>query len=89
MHNLALGYIFGKQKKVASALPLAIASASLEYRPAYRLVGWMYTTGTGADANTFKAIRWDFKGMVNPISNKLESLYRTPKSWQKAFDAAY
>ena len=49
----------------------------------------MYTTGTGVAANTFKAIRWDFKGMVNPISDQLDSQYRTPKNWQKAFDAAY
>ena len=89
MYNLALGYLFGKQKKTASALPLATAASSLEYRPAYRLVGWMYTTGTGVAANTFQAFRWDLKGMVNPINNKLESLYRTPKTWQDRFDIAY
>ena len=89
MYNLALGYLFGKQKNVSSALPLATASSSLEYRPAYRLVGWMYTTGTGASANSFQALRWDLKGMVNPINKNLESLYRTPEAWQKAFDAAY
>lgn len=89
MYNLALGYLFGEQKEIASALPLATASSSLEYRPAYRLVGWMYTTGTGVAANTFQAIRWDFKGMMNPINAQLESLYRTPGTWQKTFDVAY
>lgn len=89
MYNLALGYLFGKQKNPSSALPLATASSSLEYRPAYRLVGWMYTTGTGTGANTFQAFRWDLKGMVNPISDQLQSLYRIPKTWQARFDAAY
>jgi serine/threonine protein kinase/TPR repeat protein len=89
MYNLALGYLFGEQPATDSALPLASAASSLEYRPAYRLVGWMYTTGTGAPASNLQAFRWDLKGMVNPIGDKLSAKLRNPKDWQKAFDEAY
>jgi len=89
MYNLALGYLFGEHRNPSRALPLATAAASLEYRPAYRLVGWMYTTGIGAPASNLQAFRWELKGMVNPVSEKLKAQYRNPVRWKNAFEDAY
>ncbi|GMT40010.1 MAG: hypothetical protein IEMM0001_0745 [bacterium] len=89
MYNLALGYLFSDVRNTDKALPWVTQAAEKEYRPAYMLIGWMTTTGTGASANRVKAIRWDLKGMVNPISSVLHSQYRIPKKWQDDFINQY
>ena len=89
MYNLALGYHFSELRNPSKALPWVRQSAEAEYRPAYMLIGWMKTTGTGTRASTVGSIRWDLKGMVNPISNTLHSQYRIPKKWQSKFMVKY
>ncbi len=89
MYNLALGYHFSKLRDPKKALPWVTKAANKKYRPAYMLIGWMTTTGAGTEASRVKAIRWDLKGMVNPISSVLHSQYRIPKKWQEDFMREY
>ncbi len=89
MYNLALGYHFSDVRDEKKALPWVLQAADAEYRPAYMLIGWMTTTGTGTRANRVASIRWDLKGMVNPISEELHKQYRIPKKWQSAFMVKY
>ncbi len=89
MYNLALGYHFSGISDPSKALPWVRQSAEAEYRPAYMLIGWMTTTGAGMRASRVGSIRWDLKGMVNPISNSLHSQYRIPKKWQNKFMVKY
>jgi len=89
MYNLALGYHFSDTKSPGKALTWVRQAADKEYRPAYMLIGWMTTTGSGTTASRMKAIRWDLKGMVNPISSILHSQYRIPRKWQSDFMIQY
>lgn len=89
MYNLALGYQFSDVRNPEKAMPWVTQAAEKKYRPAYMLIGWMTTTGTGTSASRVKAIRWDLKGMVNPISSVLHSQYRIPKKWQDDFMIQY
>ena len=89
MYNLALGYLFSNVKQESKAWDWAKKAADEEYRPAYMLAGWMVTTGTGKRANRFDSIRWDLKGMVNPISSELHKQYRIPTKWQEDFMVKY
>jgi serine/threonine protein kinase len=89
MYNLALGYHFSSISNPPKALPWVRQSAEAEYRPAYMLIGWMTTTGAGMRASRVGSIRWDLKGMINPISNSLHSQYRIPKKWQSKFMVKY
>ena len=89
MYNLALGYHFSSILDAEKAMPWVMQSAEKKYRPAYMLIGWMTTTGTGTSASRVSAIRWDLKGMVNPISSELHSQYRIPKKWQDKFMIQY
>ncbi len=89
MYNLALGYHFSDVRDEKKALPWVLQAADAEYRPAYMLIGWMTTTGAGTRANRVASIRWDLKGMVNPISEELHNQYRIPKRWQSAFMVKY
>ncbi|MEA1888615.1 MAG: protein kinase [Pseudomonadota bacterium] len=89
MYNLALGYHFSALKNPSKAMPWVTQAAEKEYRPAYMLIGWMTTTGAGTQASRISAIRWDLKGMVNPISSELHSQYRIPRKWQDKFMIQY
>jgi len=89
MYNLALGYHFSDVRNPEKAITWVTQAAEKEYRPAYMLIGWMTTTGAGTTASRVKAIRWDLKGMVNPISSVLHSQYRIPRIWQKDFMIQY
>jgi len=89
MYNLALGYHFSDMKNPDKAMPWVVQAAEKKYRPAYMLIGWMTITGTGTPASRVKAIRWDLKGMVNPISSALHSQYRIPRKWQDDFMTQY
>lgn len=89
MYNLALGYHFSDISNPGRALPWVRSSAEAKYRPAYMLIGWMTTTGTGVRASRVGSIRWDLKGMVNPISESLHAQYRIPKKWQSKFMVKY
>ena len=89
MYNLALGYHFSDVRDAPKALSWVKQAAKKEYRPAYMLIGWMTTTGTGTRASRVNSIRWDLKGMVNPISSELHSQYRIPKNWQEDFMVEY
>jgi len=89
MYNLALGYHFSDMKNPDKAMPWVVQAAEKKYRPAYMLIGWMTITGTGTPASRVKAIRWDLKGMVNPISSVLHSQYRIPRKWQDDFMTQY
>ena len=89
MYNLALGYHFSDISDPSKAWNWAKQSADEKYRPAYMLVGWMKTTGTGTNANRFGSIGWDLKGMVNPISSELHRQYRIPTRWQEDFMNRY
>jgi TPR repeat protein len=89
MYNLALGYLFSTKENQEIAFSWVKKAADDKYRPAYALISWMSTTGTGTKANRFSSFGWELKGMFNPISEELHDQYRIPRGWQKKFAAAY
>lgn len=85
-YSLALGLLFGPQPRAREAAAMIQALAKKEYKPAYRVLGWMYTTGTGLGKNAKQAVVWSAKGTNFGAP-------RVPKqviaSWQASFERAY
>ena len=88
-YNLGLGLIFGPTPDPAIAARWISALAELNYKPAFRLLGWMYTTGTGVEHSISKSVRWAAKGVIsNPVGPSPRPDW-VVTSWQQRFDAAY
>lgn len=85
-YNLGLGLLFGPQPDSAEASRVIGALAEDDYKPAYRVLGWMYTEGVGLRRSVKQAVRWSAKA----------SSWREPPSpsgvvepWQRSFEQAY
>ncbi len=87
-YNLSLGLVFGPHPDPGSAAHWMKQLADDDYVPAYRVLGWMYTTGTGVGRSIRESIRWAAKGVIsNPIGDPpLPS--RVINSWQRRFESA-
>jgi len=88
-YNFALGLLFGKSPDPRSAQPWVKRLAERNYAPAFRVLGWMYTTGTGIQQSIVESVRWTAKGVIdNPIGD-FPHPDRIILAWQNAFEVAY
>ena len=85
-YNLALGKLFGPVRDPESAGRWMESAADEEYRPAYRVLGWMYTTGTGVRKSAKDAVLWSARGTKwtrPPTAGEVTA------AWQESFEDAY
>jgi len=85
-YNLALGKLFGPARDPESAGRWMESAADGEYRPAYRVLGWMYTTGTGVRKSAKDAVLWSARGTKwtrPPPAGDVTA------AWQESFEDAY
>ncbi|MDA9982835.1 serine/threonine-protein kinase [Gammaproteobacteria bacterium] len=85
-YNLGLGSLFGPDPAPPSAGKWVKSAADQDYKPAYRVLGWMYTTGTGIKRNAKQAVVWSVKGTKwgkPPNSGDVVAV------WQASFEDAY
>lgn len=85
-YNLGLGKLFGPDPEPGGAVKWLESAARDEYRPAYRVLGWMYTTGSGVRKSAKEAVIWSAKGTKwtrppNPAE--------VAGDWQASFEAVY
>lgn len=85
-YSLALGLLFGPQPRVREASEWIRTLAQNEYKPAYRVLGWMYTTGTGLNKNVKDAVLWSAKGTNFGALRVPDNVI---PSWQASFERAY
>ena len=85
-YNLALGLLFGPEPAFAEAVPLIKRLAKGDYEPAQRVLGWMYTTGTGVKRNVKDAVVWSAKATrwgAPKVPNDIVT------AWQQSFEQEY
>ncbi len=85
-YNLGLGSLFGPSPDPANAGRWMKSAAAAEYKPAYRVLGWMYTTGTGVKKSAKDAVVWSARGTkwTKPPASGEVAL-----PWQDAFEENY
>lgn len=88
-YNLGLGLIFGPNRDPEAAARWIKDLANLNYEPAFRVLGWMYTTGTGVEHSIKESIRWTAKGVISQPVGPPERPDWVVVKWQRDFDAAY
>jgi serine/threonine-protein kinase PpkA len=85
-YNVGLGSLFGPDPKPRNAGQWIKSAADQDFKPAYRVLGWMYTTGTGIKRNAKQAVVWSVKGAKwskPPVSGDVVA------AWQALFEDAY
>ncbi|MDJ0955211.1 MAG: serine/threonine-protein kinase [Arenicellales bacterium] len=85
-YNLALGLLFGPEPALTEAVRLIKKLAEDNYEPAHRVLGWMYTTGTGVKRNIKEAVVWSAKATrwgAPKVPNDIVT------SWQQTFEKEY
>lgn len=85
-YNLALGKLFGHGADPAGAGRWMASAADGGYRPAYRVLGWMYTTGTGVKKSAKDAVLWSARGTKWTRPPHRADVVG---SWQAGFEQAY
>ena len=85
-YNLALGLLFGPEPAVDEAVQLIKKLAEDDYEPAHRVLGWMYTTGTGVKRNIKEAVVWSAKATRWGAPKVPEHIVT---SWQQTFEKEY
>jgi len=86
-YNLVLARIFGPDPDPGAAAGLAKELARDGYAPAYRILGWMYNTGTGVDASFVQSVRWNAKTMVGDVAGRAGSPDRVVTRWEQRLEA--
>ncbi|MDH3469164.1 MAG: sel1 repeat family protein, partial [Gammaproteobacteria bacterium] len=66
-YNLGLGLVFGTTAAPNEALQWAIRAAQQDYEPAYRLLSWMYQSGSGVAQSTKESLKWGIKSAFAPL----------------------
>lgn len=61
---LGLGLLFGEFPDPDEAANWIQRVAESKYAPSYRVLSWLYTTGTGTPQSIKESIRWSVKGAV-------------------------
>ena len=85
-YNLALGLMFGPGPRPNEAVKWIQGLVNNEYKPAYRVLGWMYTTGTGLGKNVKEAVVWSAKGTKFGAPSVPDNVVT---AWQASFERAY
>ncbi len=66
-YNLGLGLVFGATAAPSEALQWVMKAAQQDYEPAYRLLSWMYQSGSGVAQSTKKSLKWGIKSAFAPL----------------------
>lgn len=85
-YNLVLARMFGPRPDVGSAAQTALMLAKQNYAPVYRILGWMYNTGTGVDSSFSQSVRWNARTMLGEITGKAGNPRWVVRRWQSRLD---
>lgn len=86
-YNMILARIFGSNPDTGAAARSALALAEQNYAPVYRILGWMYNTGTGVDSSFAQSVRWSAKTMMGDITGKAGTPRWVVRRWQRRLEA--
>ena len=85
-YNLALGQLFGPSPDQANAGRWMESAGNQAYKPAYRVLGWMYTTGTGVSKGAKDAVIWSARGTK---WSRPPTRGEVAIEWQRSFEDVY
>lgn len=85
-YNLVLARIFSSQRDTRAAARLALELADEEYTPAYRILGWMYNTGTGVHSSFIQSVRWNAKTVVGDVTGTAGPPRRVVRRWERQME---
>ncbi|MDZ7842583.1 MAG: serine/threonine-protein kinase [Gammaproteobacteria bacterium] len=86
-YNLILAGIFGSNPDTAAAARVALALAEQNYAPVYRILGWMYNTGTGVQSSFPQSVRWNAKTMLGEVTGKPSRPRWVVRHWEQQLRA--
>lgn len=86
-YNLILAKLFGSDLDYETAAKFAKQLAEEKYSPVYRILGWMYNTGTGVKSSLVQSVRWGTKSMVGEDAGELNTLPRVVFQWQNRLES--
>ncbi|HSH43558.1 MAG TPA: serine/threonine-protein kinase [Arenicellales bacterium] len=82
-YNLVLAGIFGPNRDTAAAARQALELAKDKYAPAYRILGWMYNTGTGVESSFTQSVRWNARTMMGQVTGKADAPRWVVRRWER------
>lgn len=82
-YNLILADFFGSNPDIAAAASAAQALAAQNYAPVYRILGWMYNTGTGVDSSFAQSVRWNAKTMLGEVTGRASRPRWVVRHWEQ------
>jgi TPR repeat protein len=85
-YNLILAKIFGPEPDMSEAARIARELAEQEYAPVYRILGWMYNTGTGVNSSFTQSVRWSVKTMMGDVTGRAHRPERVVERWERRLD---
>ncbi|MDH3378316.1 MAG: serine/threonine-protein kinase [Gammaproteobacteria bacterium] len=86
--NFGLGLLFGPSPDPARAARWMKRLGEEEYKPAYRVLGWMYGTGTGTERSIKKSLKWYFKRKMKNMFGEPALPKHVISLWQEQFENA-
>lgn len=86
-YNLVLARIFGSEPDTNAAAGLALELAQEDYTPVYRILGWMYNTGTGVQLSFAQSVRWSVKKMMGDMTGKAGGPRWVVRRWESRLQA--
>ncbi len=86
--NLSLGLIFGPDPDPNGALQWIKKLADKNYEPAFQVLGWMYSTGTGVKLSIKESIRWNVKYVMADAPAKTSPPERVVEYWNRKLQSA-
>ena len=87
-YNLVLARIFSSKRDTHAAARLALQLADQKYTPAYRILGWMYNTGTGVESSFVQSVRWNMKTVVGDVTGTAGPPRRVVRRWERQLEIA-
>jgi len=85
-YNLVLARIFSSKRDTHAAAKLALELADQKYAPAYRVLGWMYNTGTGVDSSFVQSVRWNMRTVVGDVTGTAGPPGRVVRRWERQLE---
>jgi serine/threonine protein kinase len=86
--NLSLGLIFGPNPDPDGASQWVKLLAEKNYEPAFQVLGWMYSTGTGVKLSIKESIRWNVKHVMADAPAESPSPERVVELWNRQLQIA-
>ena len=86
--NFGLGLLFGPSPDPVRAARWMKRLGEEDYKPAYRVLGWMYGTGTGTERSIKQSLRWYFKREMRNMFGEPALPEHVISIWQEQFERA-